>query len=367
MRPEQASTAGSEPAARILIVGIGGTIAMRKPTHPSSGGAVPELDASSLVDAVPELANLAKIRAATLDSAPSAQLGLETVLQILELLETEVDTYDGFVVTTGTDTLEEIAYGIDLLWEHDTPVVVTGAMRSASSVGADGPSNLLASVQCALSHVARGLGCLVVLNDEIHAARFVAKRHSNLTSAFQSPGLGPLGWIIEGSARMMLRPMHREVLPARPTQPLGRVAMVRLSLGGDGGLLGGLTADNWDAVVVEALGGGHVPPSVADEMERLVSAGVVVALASRTGAGAVLERTYGFRGSESDLIARGVWPTGVLPGPKTQVLLSLLLAGSPRLAPPEARGTYDTICWGSPASWRTSDPPPIGSRQRSCS
>lgn len=311
---------------RLLIVGIGGTIAMSRQASAVAVGAVPQLDSDALVEAVPELSDLADIHTVTLENLPSAHLGIETVLRIVRELEAKLDLFDGFVITTGTDTLEEIAYGIDVLWPHEVPIVVTGAMRNASMVGADGPSNLLASVQTALSKDACGLGCLVVFEDQIHAARFVSKRHTSLVSAFQSPGLGPLGWVIEGHAQIMLRPSSRVVLPERVVRPPGRVALVRLSLGDDCGLLGVLLAEQWQGVVVEALGAGHVPPAAAVEIERLIRAGLVVTFTSRTGAGAVLHSTYGFRGSESDLIRQGAWPAGMLSGAKARVLLSLLLA-----------------------------------------
>jgi len=179
-------------------------------------------------------------------------------------------------------------------------------------------------VQVAASPLARGLGALVVLNDEVHAARFVQKTHTQSLSTFRSRLTGPLGWVAEGTVRIALRPvpgLHLVVPAEAPERP---VALLTLGLGEDGRLLGALEELGYRGVVVEALGGGHVPAALAEPLGRLAERMPVV-LASRTGCGEVLRHTYGFPGSESDLLARGLIPAGALDGLKARILLALLL------------------------------------------
>lgn len=233
----------------------------------------------------------------------------------------------GVVVTQGTDTLEEIAFGLDLLWPHANPLIVTGAMRNASQPGADGPANLAAALRVAAAPVAYGQGVLVVMNDEIHAARYVTKAHSTSPSTFASPTLGKLGWVREGEVRLPLRLVRSMPLPA-PVGSAPPVALLKLGLGDDGRLLPFITQAGYRGIVIEGFGGGHVTRDVAEApaLAALVR-DMPVVLATRSGAGDLLQRTYaGFTGSETDLAARGLIRAGALNGQKARVLLTLLLA-----------------------------------------
>src|SRR5262249_40233073 len=157
-----------------------------------------------------------------------------------------------------TDTIEETAYLLDLLIASDAPVVVTGAMRHPSLAGADGPANILASVQVAADGAARGLGCLAVVNDEVHAARWAQKAHTASPAAFTPPGSGRLGYVRGGGVAIPLRLARRS--PVFPSGPRGVVCvgLVTITLGDDGVLVDAL-AEHVNGLVVAGLGVGHVP------------------------------------------------------------------------------------------------------------
>jgi len=231
----------------------------------------------------------------------------------------------GVVITQGTDTIEETSFALDLLVRAPRPVVVTGAMRNPTLAGPDGPANLLAAVQVAAAPEAVGLGTLVVLNDEIHAARFVRKTHTSSPATFRSLTAGPLGWMAEGHPRIALRLPALEGIPAGVCGEVPAVALLKCALGDDCRLVAQMEKLGYAGLVFEGFGGGHVPAHVVPALEDL-AARLPVVLASRTGGGEMLQETYGFPGSERDLLSRGLIPAGFLDGLKARILVSLLLA-----------------------------------------
>lgn len=306
---------------RVSVFGLGGTIAMAA----NAGGVVPSLSAEQLVAAVPELANTdIELDVVSFRSRPGASLTFADLVELAAAVRERLDAgATGAVITQGTDTIEETAYLLDLLHTGPQPVVVTGAMRNPTLAGPDGPANLLGAIQVAASPHTVGLGCLVVFADEIHSASRVRKTHSTSTGTFASPTGGPLGYLIEGTPTVVNRPMHRFTID-RPLRHHPRVGLYTATLGDDGAYLAAI-ADQVDGLVVAGFGVGHVPdnwvPALADLATR-----VPVVLASRTGAGPVLRATYGFPGSERDLLDRGLIRAGLLDPYKGRILLHCLLA-----------------------------------------
>lgn len=315
----------------VQVYSLGGTIAM---TSSGDGpGVVPALTADALVAAVPDLERSARVQAASFRQLPGAHLTIDDLIDLAGAIKTAVaGGCHGVVITQGTDTIEETAFALDILLREEAPVVVTGAMRNPSLPGADGPANLLAAVQVAASSAARGRGVMVVLNDEIHAAFLVQKTHTTSPAAFKSKLAGPIGWVAEGRIRIPLRPGPRPHVPVGAGEQDAPVALITTGLGDDGRLLTTLPELGFRGAVIEGLGVGHVPERLVPRLEALAVAMPVI-LASRTGAGEILRATYGFPGSEFDLIKRGLIPAGLLDGPKARILLSLLLrAGADRAA-----------------------------------
>lgn len=310
-----------EKTSRVIVYALGGTIAM---STTDSGGVSPALSAHDLLAAVPGLAESGiDVEVRDFRRVPGAALTISDITALASQISDQLADVDGVVVTQGTDTIEETAYLLDLLHCGPQPIVVTGAMRNPTLAGADGPANILAAIQTAASPHARNQGALVVFSDEIHAARRVRKTHSTSPSTFRSPDGGPLGYLVEGQPRLLNHLTYRTVVPAKPTDEI-RIAVVPVTLGEDGTTVQAL-ADHVDGLVIAGFGAGHVPASWVPRLETL-SARVPVVLASRTGGGSVLATTYGFSGSERDLLSRGLISAGYLDPFKARILLLTLLA-----------------------------------------
>lgn len=311
---------------RIAVLGLGGTIA----SSATSGGAVPRRTADELVAAVPGLGDVAQLECETFRTLPSSDLTLEDIVALAEKMRLlYADGVVGLVVTHGTDTMEETAFALDLLVPAEIPVVLTGAMRHPDMVSSDGPGNLLAAVQVAASGLTAGAGAVVVMNDVVHAARYVRKVNTTSLAAFESQVTGPIGWVHEGQPRIRLYPSRHDVIEVAGTSTMPLVPIYTMAMGDDGSALRALLTLNIAGLVIEGTGGGHVRGEWASMLGELAGR-VPVVIASRTGGGEVLRRTYGTPGGDRDLAERGLLGAGYLDGLKARVLLALLLMSSGR-------------------------------------
>jgi L-asparaginase len=309
--------------AKVAIFSTGGTIAS---VRGADGAASPNLTAEELVAAVPQLAEIADLEAVRFRQVASSDLTIADMLALAERIGQAVGAgATGIIVTQGTNTLEETSFILDLLWDREEPIVLTGAMRHPGLPGADGPANLLAATVVAASPLARGLGPVVVFNDEVHLPPFVRKTHTTNPATFRSPLTGPIGWITENRLRIALRPAVRHHIAIKSQgASIPPVALTKVALGDDGRLLTAIGSLEYKGLILEATGGGHVPRTMAEPLATL-AAKMPVVLTSRTGAGEVLRNTYGFTGSEIDLLSRGLIHGGMLDGLKARLLLTLLL------------------------------------------
>lgn len=311
---------------RITILTTGGTIAMK--VDEAAGGAVPALGGDDFAQALPP--GLAALRVQSHGRVPSAHFTVEHLWSIAEAVRSLAGApdVDGIVITHGTDTLEETAYLLDLVCATDKPIVVTGAMRTASEAGYEGFANVEAAVRTAASAEARGLGALVVMNGEIHAARDVTKTHTTALATFASPQWGALGRIDADRVVIARRPL-REHIAAQRLEP--EVHLLRLAVGMDARLLEALLHDaRARGVVIEALGGGRVPPWWMPPIREAIGRGVVVVISARTGAGRTVDG-YAYAGAHHELAAAGCLFSGGLPGAKARIKLMAAL-GAPHSA-----------------------------------
>ena len=297
------------------------------PAHPAHG-------ADELLAAVPEIGSVASLEVEDLSNVPGANLTPAAAARAVAAAAAGVEAgAAGAVLTQGTDTIEETAELAELVWPHDAPLVITGAIRPGGAVGADGPLNLLDAIRVAASADARRIGPVVVFDGVVHAAAEAVKSHSWRTDAFSSEA--PLGHVREGS---LVPARRRPRMPAASPVEVAALALdhyvpiLAAAAGMDSRPLDALLSDGAAAIVLISLGAGHVPEAMLPAIDRTLAAGVPLIVCARPEHGGTLSRTYGFPGSETDLAARGAILAGA-PSPwkaRIRVLVALGLGREPR-------------------------------------
>lgn len=307
---------------KLAIAALGGTMSMQ--ARHAGEGVIPTVSGETLLASIPELTLLAEVSVETLGLLPSASLDFEFLLSVLSWANFQIKQgATGVVITQGTDTLEETAAFFDYLWDHDAPLILTGAMRSAAQAGADGPANLLDACRVALASSSRQRGVQVVMSGQIHSASAVRKTDSLALQAFASPVVGPVGLLVEDTVRYLRPPGPRDVLPL-PVQTTQRIALLEASLSADSLLLENVVGLGYAGLVIAGFGAGHVSANWADSIEAIAQK-IPVIVATRTGSGATARSTYGFDGGEIDLTRRGALMAGFLCPRKARILLWLLV------------------------------------------
>ena len=313
---------------RVALLSLGGTIFMSQDA--SGGNARPDDGAGARL--------LAAVGGVEIDAHPLANVSSSDVrphhlAAVLTRARAAVDEgAAGVVLTHGTDTLEETAFLLERYWDREAPLVVTGAMRPASDLGADGPANLRDAVAAATAPSARGLGVLVAFDGHAHLADQVTKASSRSVSAFASVPSGPVAIIEQDDLRLLHRPLPRAALPEQqrlPDSPPDRfpaVPVLSAGLDEDLELLDHVPPEQLAGLVIAGVGMGHISPAAMPRLRRLLGAGIPVVVASRTWSGGTSTHHYAYPGSEVDLLEAGAIMAGLLPPAKARLLLQTLLA-----------------------------------------
>ena len=286
----------------IVLLFTGGTISMRHDA--AAGGAVPTLRGPDILQLVPSIGDFAEIEVDDWAAHPGPHMTIPRMWELRGRIVKHLERpdVDGVVVTHGTDALEETAYLLARSIDSDKPVVVTGAMRTSSDLGWDGPANLGGAVLVAANEESRGLGVLVVMSDRIFAALDVTKTHTHALDAFESPGLGPLGVIDDGSV------IYRRLMPTKPStlapkQLAEPVDIIYTCSGADSRLLDASRVEG-KGIVIAAMGRGNVPPAMVDGIQRWIAEEKPVVITSRAMRGRV-GHTYAYVGGGRQLAGLG--------------------------------------------------------------
>ena len=271
--------------SRVRLITTGGTISNRP------GG---RLSAVELLASVPDLEDLIEAEAEEFANIPSSALTLDQWTQLARRINEVFQTdpaLAGIVVTSGTDTLEELAYFLHLTVRHDRPVVVVGAMRRPDALGYDGAANLRQALRVAGDAESHGRGVLVVFNSEINSAREVTKTDALHLQAFQSRHYGVLGAAARDRVIYYRRLERRHTagteFDVEQISRLPRVEIVMAYQGASGDLIRTAVDRGADGIVIAGAGAGSTSAGQRDAIAYAAEQGVSVVMTSRTGGGRI--------------------------------------------------------------------------------
>ncbi|HFR3572000.1 TPA: asparaginase [Streptococcus suis] len=301
----------------ILVLHTGGTISMQ--TNHQGEVAASKTNPMTQIDSP-----LEETQVTSLDflNVPSPHIRLEHMMTLYQKIKEEQMNFDGFVITHGTDTLEETAYFLDTMAIPEKPIVLTGAMRSSNELGSDGIYNYRTALRVATDDKSADKGVLVVMNDEIHAAKYVTKTHTTNVSTFQTPTHGPLGLVTK-----------REILYFKTAEPrvrfdlstvTGTVPIIKAYADMDSILLDSLTASSISGLVIEALGAGNLPPTILPAIKKLLDQKIPIILVSRCFNG-IAEPVYAYQGGGIQLEKDGILFVKELNAQKARLKLLIAL------------------------------------------
>lgn len=318
----------------LLVIHTGGTISMSQ--DQSNKVVTNDINPISLhQDVINQYAQIDELNPF---NVPSPHMTIQHVKQLKDIILEAVTNkyYDGFVITHGTDTLEETAFLLDLILGIEQPVVITGAMRSSNEIGSDGLYNYISAIRVASDEKARHKGVMVVFNDEIHTARNVTKTHASNTNTFQSPNHGPLGVLTKDRVQFHHMPYRQQALE-NVNEKLN-VPLVKAYMGMPGDIFSFYSREGIDGMVIEALGQGNMPPSALEGIQQLVSLNIPIVLVSRSFNG-IVSPTYAYDGGGYQLAQQGFIFSNGLNGPKAR--LKLLVALSNNLDKAEIKSYFE--------------------------
>ncbi|SGV52292.1 L-asparaginase [Staphylococcus aureus] len=318
----------------LLVIHTGGTISMSQ--DQSNKVVTNDINPISLhQDVINQYAQIDELNPF---NVPSPHMTIQHVKQLKDIILEAVTNkyYDGFVITHGTDTLEETAFLLDLILGIEQPVVITGAMRSSNEIGSDGLYNYISAIRVASDEKARHKGVMVVFNDEIHTARNVTKTHTSNTNTFQSPNHGPLGVLTKDRVQFHHMPYRQQAL--ENVNEILNVPLVKAYMGMPGDIFSFYSREGIDGMVIEALGQGNIPPSALEGIQQLVSLNIPIVLVSRSFNG-IVSPTYAYDGGGYQLAQQGFIFSNGLNGPKAR--LKLLVALSNNLDKAEIKSYFE--------------------------
>lgn len=320
------SGAGAKELPLVYVLGTGGTIQSKGDTRMTLNDyRAGRYDISELIEALPEIQDVAQVEAMQVTNIGSPSMTADIWKELADKINTlaaENEDIAGFVLTHGTNTLEETAFFLHLTVKTDRPVVLVGAQRPATAISGDGPINLYNAIKVAGHPDARGKGVMICMNQQINCAREGTKTSAYKVEAFQARDIGLLGVVDPDGVKFYREPVRRHTILSEfdvsSITEWPRVDVVSSYAGAPGDVVEFMAETGAAGIVLAGHGAGGSSPAQNEAFKACRDKGVVVVSTSRTGSGRVI--------AGSRMFENGVLAGDNLLPHKARILLQLGLA-----------------------------------------
>lgn len=280
-----------EAKPKIRIIATGGTIAGVSSTSASSAYTAGQVGIQTLLDAVPQILNLAEVSGEQLVNIGSQDMNDEVWLKLAKRINQLLNEegYDGIVITHGTDTMEETAYFLNLTVKSDKPVILAGSMRPSNAISADGPANLYNAVAAAVSPACKGMGVLCCMNNQLLDAKTVIKTHTIDCDTFEGGPSGIIGYVYNGEAYILQTPNNKHtinsVFDVSKITKFPKVGIVYGYANASPLPMQAFVDANFDGIVLAGVGDGNFYKDVFDVAVKAQNQGIQIVRSSRCPTG----------------------------------------------------------------------------------
>ena len=277
----------------ILILATGGTIAGAAGSGVQSGYTSGQVTIDAMVNAVPDVLKVAKIKGEQISNVGSQDMSFDIMLKIAKRINEMANSneVDGFVITHGTDTMEETAYFLNLVTKTDKPVVLVGSMRPSTAVSADGPLNLYNAIAVAGDPNAKGRGVVLVMNDWFHSAQSLTKVSTTAVQTFMSPLRGLIGVTSYGVNDFYRYPDQKfgtkSEFSVDGVTKFPRVDIIYADVDMPASLIDASVEQGAKGIVIAGVGNGNMPKAALEACARASKKGVIVVRSTRVATGTV--------------------------------------------------------------------------------
>ncbi len=288
-----AATAAFAQKPKVVILATGGTIAGASAASTDAGYQSGAVGVDLLIQAVPQLKDLAQVTGEQIASIGSQDMNDEVWLKLGKRVNELLAKPDvaGVAITHGTDTMEETSYFLDLVVKSDKPVVLTGSMRPSTAMSADGPLNIYNAVGIAADPAARGRGVMVTVDDDIHSAHDIVKTHTTDVGTMSSGEMGLIGASLFGVQTWFRTPENvhtsKSEFSIDGVNALPRVDIIYAHANMSPDIITSAVQNGAKGLIIAGVGDGNMTAPAVDAVKAAVAKGAIVVRSSRVNGGII--------------------------------------------------------------------------------